>query len=123
VDVFVGDFRKDDKPLLKELGPEPIIRTSVCKVHHKLEWFAAKGLKCKDDVIDEQVSVGLSNLVAPSDVIENWIAGLGCSRLIKYIEGLDGFKLIFFVHIMLGHNFFKFCRRHIHAAPSETKIT
>jgi hypothetical protein len=122
VDVLVSNFRQDDKPLLKEFGPEPIIGTGVCKVYHQLEWFAAKWLKCKDDVVDEQVSVGLAYLVAPSDVIKNWIAGLRCSRLIKYVEGFYGFELVLFVHIMLGHNFFKFRRRHVHATPSETNI-
>lgn len=51
------------------------------EVDDQLEGLVTEGLEGENDVIDEKVPVRLADFVATGNVVEDWIAGSGCSRL------------------------------------------
>ena len=53
------------------------------EVDDQLEGLVTEGLEGENDMIDQEVSVRLANLVATRDVVEDRIPGTGCSSLKK----------------------------------------
>jgi hypothetical protein len=69
-------------------------------------------------VINEQVAICLANFVTSGNIIKDRIASLGSACLIEDVERFNGFEFVLFVHIVLRHDLFKFCARHVHTTPS-----
>ena len=42
--------------------------------------------------------------------------------MLIYVEILEGFELIFLVHIVLGHDLFELGARHVHTTPSVIQV-
>ena len=59
----------------------PVVGARVREVDDQLEGLVTEGLEGENDVIDEKVPVRLADFVATGNVVEDWIAGSGCSRL------------------------------------------
>lgn len=121
MNVLVSNLRKDDKPLLEELGSETVVRAGVREVDHQLKRLATERFKSQNDVVDEQVPVSLSNLVSPSYVVEDGVSSLRRASLVEDVQRLDRFELVFFVHVVLRHDFFELGASHVHAAPSANR--
>ena len=61
-------------------------------------------------------------LVSSSNVIQYKISSFTCACLVKYVEILQGLKLVFLMHVVFGQDLFKLCACHIHTAPSVNMI-
>ena len=66
--MYFGGHKKLHQGLL------PIIRACVGKINDQLEGLVAEGLEGENDVVDQEVAVRLTDLVAPGDVVEDRIA-------------------------------------------------
>ena len=55
----------------------------MCKVDDQLEGFMTEGLEREDDVVDQEITVCLANLVSTRDVVKNGISGTRSSGLKK----------------------------------------
>ena len=89
----------------------------MCEIHNQFKWFMTKWFQSQNDMINQQISIGFTNFVSPSNVIKNRISSTWSSRLVKNIQAFDRLELVFFMHVMLGHDFFEFGTCHIHGGP------
>ena len=46
----------------------------MCKIYDKFEGFVTEGFERQYDMIDEEVTIGLTNLVSPSCRVKNKIS-------------------------------------------------
>lgn len=60
-------------------------------------------------------------LVTPGDKIKHRVTTFRCPCLIENVKWFYGFKFIFLMHVVLGHDFFKFCAGHVHTVPPKLK--
>ena len=63
MNVFIGHGGQDDEPFLQKFGSKPVIRTSMGEIHDQLEWFVTKWFQSQNDVVNQEISVGLTNFV------------------------------------------------------------
>jgi len=89
VDVFICNLRQNNKPLLEEFGPEPVVRAGVGEINHQLKWFVTERLESENDMIYEKISISLTNLVPSCNVVEDRVARSGCSSLVENVERLN----------------------------------
>ena len=83
MDILVGYLWQNHKPLLQKLCSESVVAACVGEVDHQLEGFVAEGLQCEDDMVDQEISIRLANLVPPGNVVEHRVA---CSRRACLVE-------------------------------------
>ena len=95
----------------------PIVRACMCEIHNQFKWFMTKWFQSQNDMINQQISIGFTNFVSPSNVIKNRISSTWSSGLVKNIQAFDRLELVFFMHVMLGHDFFELGTCHIHGGP------
>ena len=60
---------------------KPVVRASVSEVDDQLKGLVAERLEGEDDVVDQEVAVRFPDLVPTRDVVEDRVAGAGCSSL------------------------------------------
>ena len=89
MDVFVCHLGKHHKPLLQELCAESVIGARVCKVHDKLKRFVTEGFERQNDMVDEEVTIGLTNFVATRNIVKDWMSRPRRSRLVENVQRLD----------------------------------
>ncbi len=63
----------------------------MCEVHHQFKRFVTKRLQGQDDVINQQIPVGLADLVPPRYVVKYRIPGFACARLIELVYYISGY--------------------------------
>ena len=63
MNVFIGHGGQHDEPFLQKFGSKPVIRTSMGEIHDQLERFVTKWFQSQNDVVNQEISVGLTNFV------------------------------------------------------------
>ena len=61
-------------------------------------------------------------LVSAGYVVKDRISCSTGSRLIENVEILEGLELIFFMHVVFGHDLLKLGARHVHTTPSAIQV-
>ena len=87
------------------------------EVHHKFKRFVTKRLQGQDNVIDQQIPVGLPNFVSPGDVVKDRISSFARAGLVEDVQRLDGLELVLFVHVVLRHDLLELGAGHVHGGP------
>ena len=88
------------------------------EVEHDVVRLVEVGLEGEDDVVDEQVAVGLADLEPARDVVEHGHSGAGGAGLVEDVERLDALELVLFVHVVLGHDLLELGAGHVHGGPA-----
>jgi hypothetical protein len=70
VDLLEGHRWQHHEPLLQELGSEPVLRAGVSEINDDVVGLVEIGLQAENDVVDQQISIRLTDFVPSRDVIK-----------------------------------------------------